>query len=235
MSCVAIIKNGPRAGQRCERWCRMGQQYCERYHSKLASQASSAFSTSNIVVSENKAIIIREAHLSLPQPPTILRAEAIIADRREAIIADRREAIIADRREAIIADRREAIIADRREALALRPARREAPTPKEIPVNTGAQKKIMYELLGKNASTLLNCLCCMLQRGNIDHIEYNEDCIICTSQARKDEYWAITPCRHRFHAECLRDWMNTFRGEDKGCPLCRTAIRHKIKKGFVVC
>lgn len=208
MSCIAIIKTGPRRGQQCGRLCRRPYQYCDQYHLKLPplSPIRLAPQQDSPETKHPNQFVYNMYYDSvsvLPQPPRQIQPSLPFLSPPLSLPQETKI--------------------------------QKQQLQKEEPINRAAQKQIMYELLGTNASTLLHCLCCILQRGQIKCRDYTDDCSICTSEARTDEYWAVTPCNHCFHAECLRDWIKTFQhGQDKGCPLCRTAIKNRIKKGFIV-
>jgi hypothetical protein len=78
--------------------------------------------------------------------------------------------------------------------------------------------------------------CCFETRESVKlkKRELKEDCSICTCEAEDGETWSETSCKHFFHTECLKDWINTFDARDNGCPLCRASIVGAIKESFMV-
>jgi hypothetical protein len=118
------------------------------------------------------------------------------------------------------------------------PAILDKPVIVEPPPNLYQQKKMFVDLVGPPESIIRKFLCCIFTTHPDEHDlpvhEHVDDCSICTSEALGNEVWVITPCKHTFHVECIRDWIKTFEEEDKGCPLCRAKIQRKIKKGFIV-
>ena len=62
----------------------------------------------------------------------------------------------------------------------------------------------------------------MDRRGDVD-----DSCAICMDSLRvASEENAVTECKHRFHAACLRRWVEQHRGLDRdpSCPVCRARL-----------
>lgn len=48
-----------------------------------------------------------------------------------------------------------------------------------------------------------------------------EECAVCLSKVGRDEkYWVVGECRHGFHVDCIRHWLN----QHSSCPLCRAHV-----------
>ena len=50
--------------------------------------------------------------------------------------------------------------------------------------------------------------------------EENKSCTICMCQYEVDEEYMILPCLHRFHPECIKEWL----GRKNSCPNCKDKI-----------
>jgi hypothetical protein len=45
-------------------------------------------------------------------------------------------------------------------------------------------------------------------------------CSVCLDEIGENDPFLITPCKHVFHDQCLRRWVD----EHADCPLCRTGL-----------
>jgi myosin heavy subunit len=63
-------------------------------------------------------------------------------------------------------------------------------------------------------------------KNNRDFLRQNKDseCVVCCEKLTdlKSGLIEVTPCGHRFHKDCIRDWIE--RGRKKLCPICRKPI-----------
>jgi len=62
-------------------------------------------------------------------------------------------------------------------------------------------------------------------RKNKFGLDEQNECAICTEKFENTEDMNVCTngCEHKFHCECLQDWVNTA-GEGATCPLCRKLI-----------
>jgi len=50
----------------------------------------------------------------------------------------------------------------------------------------------------------------------------HSSCCICLESYEQDEQLAILPCLHRFHRDCIHDWIK--KSHNAECPMCKTPI-----------
>jgi len=62
-------------------------------------------------------------------------------------------------------------------------------------------------------------------RKNKFGLDEQNECAICTEKFENTEDMNVCTngCQHKFHCECLQDWVNTA-GQGATCPLCRQPI-----------
>ena len=62
-------------------------------------------------------------------------------------------------------------------------------------------------------------------RVHLEKVQYNEEeeceCEICFEKVKKGDKVYNLDCFHKFHADCLMEWMHY----KQDCPVCRTPIR----------
>ena len=54
----------------------------------------------------------------------------------------------------------------------------------------------------------------------VNFSEENKSCTICMSAYEIEEEFMILPCLHRFHSECIKEWLN----RKNTCPNCKDRI-----------
>ncbi|CAN8069134.1 unnamed protein product [Agarophyton chilense] len=51
--------------------------------------------------------------------------------------------------------------------------------------------------------------------------EQQEKCAICLGEYERGDHVKVLPCAHRFHAECVDQWLRV----NRICPFCKQSIR----------
>jgi E3 ubiquitin-protein ligase RNF38/44 len=51
--------------------------------------------------------------------------------------------------------------------------------------------------------------------------EENKKCIICMTEYEPNEALKLLPCTHRFHAQCIEQWLK----DHSKCPICKKDAR----------
>jgi hypothetical protein len=50
-------------------------------------------------------------------------------------------------------------------------------------------------------------------------------CVTCLEQPNEGDQWRVLPCQHKFHPECIDDWLKT----NFTCPICRKNVSENNK------
>jgi len=81
---------------------------------------------------------------------------------------------------------------------------------------SGLSMQTIYERVGQYMRVDRN-------KGAVEHVMDN-NCSICLEDMMEQDSRMLNPCSHKFHNQCINDWLATPGGAGNTCPMCRHFI-----------